>query len=451
MTAKHDRWIIVLLILLIVIGLTAVYSSTSVISPDLIEKYKKKGIEISQFFYLKRQVFTLFLGVFALLAAYKMPAHIIKKLSIPLLIFSMVCLLLVFSPLGVSAGGARRWLRLWPSVFQPSEMVKLCMVIFLAWYLSCSSYNKDKFSSFIIPVGVMGLFQIVFLKQPDFGAVMSLGMLTLFMLFLSGTRLRYIFSLGIIAVPVVIKLITEPYRWKRVVTFLDPWKDAQGSGFQLVQSFIALGSGGAAGVGLGESRQKLAFLPEVHTDFIFSLIGEELGFAGAAVVVFLFLLLFLRGMRVANRASDNFSYFLAFGISIMIAVQAIINFSVVTGMVPTKGLPLPFVSYGGSSLIINMTAIGLLLSVSRGQKLHLSETVIASANEDVESVVAISRMDEAKSRARQQMAMTDAKSRKISSRKRHSWQYGPPSVRPRIIWKADASHTSRRNNIGDKK
>lgn len=433
MTAKHDKWIVVLLVLIILVGLTAVYSSTSVLSPDLVEKYKKKGIELTQFYYLKRQLFTLVLGIFALLVAYRLPTHVLKKLSIPLLVFSMICLLLVFTPLGISAGGARRWLRLWPSVFQPSELVKLSMVVFMAWYLSSAKYSKDKFTSFIIPIGVMGIFQAVFLKQPDFGAVMSLGILTIFMLLLSGTKLRYVFSLGIIAVPVLIKLITEPYRWKRVVSFLDPWKDAQGSGFQLVQSFIALGSGGATGVGLGESRQKLAFLPEVHTDFIFSLIGEELGFIGATVVVLLFMSLFLRGMHTANRAADNFSYYLAFGISVMIAVQAIINFSVVTGMVPTKGLPLPFVSYGGSSLIINMTAVGILLSVSKGRRQRSVASIVDV--EDAYQVVA-DTPENPRQKARQ-MAMSDVKPKKKSSSSMHSWRYGPPASRPRLIWKAD--------------
>ncbi|MCE5312453.1 MAG: putative lipid II flippase FtsW [Nitrospiraceae bacterium] len=442
MTARHDKWIVVLLILLIIIGLTAVYSSTSVLSPDLVDKYKKKGVELTQFFYLKRQLFTLMLGIIAMLVAYRLPADLLKKLSIPMLAVSMVCLLLVFTPLGVSAGGARRWLRLWPSVFQPSELVKLSMVIFMSWYLCAASYNKEKFSSFIMPIGVMGVFQIVFLKQPDFGAVMSLGIITLFMLLLSGTRLRYVFSLGLIAVPVLIKLVSEPYRWKRVVSFLDPWKDAQGSGFQLVQSFIALGSGGATGVGLGESKQKLAFLPEVHTDFIFSLIGEELGFIGASVVVLLFLLLFLRGMRVANRASDNFSYYLAFGISVMIAVQAIINFSVVTGMVPTKGLPLPFVSYGGSSLIINMTAIGILLNVSRGRRVQASAQVAESEN------AYHSRDDFQNDPARKarQMALADTRPKKKGSSPVHSWRYGPPARRPRLIWKADPM---KRSSMGD--
>lgn len=365
MKQQYDRWILLIVILLMLIGLMAVYSSTSVISPDMVEKYRKKGIAISQFDFLKKQLFTAALGVVAMFAAYKIPLQYLKKMVVPLLILSLICLLLIFTPLGVEGGGARRWIRIWPLTFQPSELVMLSMVVFLSWYMSQGSYKKDKFLSFAVPVGIMGVFQIIFLKQPDFGAVMSLGILTMSLLFLSGIRLRYIFSLGIIAVPVIIKLILEPYRWRRVVAFFDPWKDAQGSGFQLVQSFIALGSGGPTGVGLGEGKQKLSFLPEVHTDFIFSLIGEELGFIGTAFVVSLFFILFIKGILIAKKTTDAFPYYLAFGISIMIAIQAVINFAVVTGMVPTKGLPLPFISYGGSSLLVNMTAIGLLLNVSK--------------------------------------------------------------------------------------
>lgn len=367
MKQQYDRWILLIVFLLILVGLMAVYSSTSVISPDMVEKYRKKGVAISQFGFLRKQLFTVLLGIIAMFIAYKVPLKYLKKLSIPLLAISLVCLLMVFTKFGVTAGGARRWIRIWPSTFQPSELVKLCMVIFLSWYMSLSSYKKDRFLSFMIPVGVMGIFQVVFLKQPDFGAFMSLGLITMALLFLSGIRLRYILSLGVVAIPVIVKLITEPYRWKRVAAFLDPWKDAQGSGFQLVQSFIALGSGGISGVGLGEGKQKLSFLPEVHTDFIFSLIGEELGFIGVVFVVFLFFILFLKGIAIARRTSDAFSYYLAFGISMMIAIQAVINFAVVTGMVPTKGLPLPFISYGGSSLLVSMTAIGLLLNVSKTQ------------------------------------------------------------------------------------
>lgn len=365
MKQQYDRWILFIVLLLIIIGLMAVYSSTSVLSPDMVEKYKKKGMVISQFGFLKKQLLTVLLGLIAMFIAYKVPLIYLRKMSIPLLVLSLACLLLVFTSLGITAGGARRWIRIWPSAFQPSEFVKLAMVIFLSWYMSLSVYRKDKFLSFIIPIGIMGIFQVVFLKQPDFGAVMSLGLLTISLLFLSGIRLRYLFSLGIIAIPLIIKLISEPYRWKRVVAFFDPWKDAQGSGFQLVQSFIALGSGGLTGIGLGEGKQKLSFLPEVHTDFIFSLIGEEIGFIGVSSVVFLFLALFLKGIAIARRTTDMFSHYLAFGISIMIAIQAVINFAVVTGMVPTKGLPLPFISYGGSSLLVSMTSIGLLLNVSK--------------------------------------------------------------------------------------
>ncbi len=367
MKQSYDKWLLLIVLLLILIGLTAVYSSTSVISPDIVEKYRRKGVELSQFGFIKKQLFTVLLGIIAMFIAYKAPLEFLKKMSIPLLVASLVCLVLVFTGLGITAGGARRWIRVWPSTFQPSELVKLCMVLFLARYMSMPGYKVDRFLSFAVPVGVMGVFQVVFLKQPDFGAVMSLALHTMSMLFLSGIRVRYLFSLGILGLPVIIKLLSEPYRWKRVVAFLDPWKDAQGSGFQLIQSFIALGSGGLTGVGLGEGKQKLSFLPEVHTDFIFSLIGEELGFIGVVCVALIFFMLFLKGILIARKAMDQFHYYLAFGISMMIAIQAIINFSVVTGMVPTKGLPLPFISYGGSSLIVNMTAVGLLLNVSGAQ------------------------------------------------------------------------------------
>jgi len=228
------------------------------------------------------------------------------------------------------------------------------------------SYRTDSIYSFVLPVGIMGAFQLVFLKQPDFGATMSLGLITFAMLSISGLRLRYLMMPSVLVVPAMIYLVREPYRMKRIVSFLDPWKDSQGAGFQLVQSFIALGSGGLSGVGLGESKQKLAFLPESHTDFIFSLVGEELGFIGATALVLLFLFLFLRGIAIANRAKSPFVHYLASGLSMMIALQALINFFVATGLAPTKGLPLPFVSYGGSALLVNMTAVGILLNLSRG-------------------------------------------------------------------------------------
>lgn len=339
-----------------------VYSSTSVVTPVLARR------NISQFFYFKRHIFTLAIGAFFLYAASRVSVHTLKRFALPLLLFSFVLLLLVFAPkIGVSAGGARRWIRLWPSTFQPSELVKLAMVMFLARHMSLRTYRTDHVYSFILPVAVMGAFQIVFLRQPDFGATMSLGLITFAMLALSGLRMRYILAPSVLIMPAVIYLLREPYRMKRIVSFLDPWKDPQGGGFQLIQSFIALGSGGLIGVGLGESKQKLSFLPESHTDFIFSLVGEELGFVGASLVVLLFLFLFIRGIRIADNAKDDlFSHYLASGLSMMIALQALVNFFVTTGLAPTKGLPLPFLSYGGSALLVNMIAVGILLNISKG-------------------------------------------------------------------------------------
>jgi cell division protein FtsW len=363
MTDRYDKVLLAVTVLLTGFGALMIYSSTSVVTPAL----AKKGV--TEFYYFKRHVFTILTGFIFMFAAYKLNIFFIRKMSIPLLIFSFVLLILVFLPgIGVTAGGARRWIKLWPSTFQPSELVKLSMVIFLARYMSMPEYRTDSFVSFIKPVGIMVLFQAAILKQPDFGAAMSLTFLTFAMLYLSGVKLRYIGSLLLLSVPVIIKLTMQPYRLRRITSFLNPWDDPQGSGFQLVQSFVALGSGGLTGVGLGSSRQKLSFLPESHTDFIFSIIGEEFGFIGVLIVIALFVVLFIKGVSVANRAKDRFVYYLAIGLTMMISLQALVNFAVATGLVPTKGLPLPFVSYGGSSLLVNMAAIGILLKVSKGEE-----------------------------------------------------------------------------------
>lgn len=359
--SAYDRWLLLATVLLLAFGSLMIYSSTSVVTPNLARK------NITQFYYFTKHLFTMAVGFAFMYAAYRLSTDTIRKYALLFLIVSFALLVLVFVPgLGVSAGGARRWIQLWPSTFQPSELVKLAVVIFIAKYVSANDYRTDSFLSFIKPIAIVAVFQVIFLKQPDFGAAMSLGIITIAMLFLSGMRLRYLLSLTVFAVPVVYKLITEPYRWKRIISFMSPWEDAQGSGFQLVQSFIALGSGGLFGVGPGGSKQKLLFLPEIHTDFIFSIVGEELGLIGASVVVLLFVFLFSRGMAITNKARDGFVYYLSYGLTIMIALQALVNFFVVTGMIPTKGLPLPFISYGGSALLVNMIAIGLLLNVSRG-------------------------------------------------------------------------------------
>lgn len=359
---SYDKVLLLIMLLLLAFGSLMIYSSTSVITPLLAKK------NITEFYYFKRHILTMVLGSLVLLFTYSLKPAVLKRFSLPLLVFSFVLLCAVFLPhIGVTAGGARRWIRLWPTTFQPSELVKLAMVIFLARYMSSPRYNTESFGSFAKPILIMAVFQLVFLKQPDFGSTMSLAFLTFTMLFISGMRLRYIASVLILALPVVYKLVMEPYRLRRITSFLDPWKDPLGSGFQLVQSFISLGSGGIAGLGLGESKQKLSFLPASHTDFIFCLVGEELGLIGASVLIALFIFLFIKGISIASRSNDKFVCYLAYGLTLMISLQALINFAVVTGLVPTKGLPLPFMSYGGSALLVNMAAVGLLLRISKGE------------------------------------------------------------------------------------
>jgi len=363
---KYDKWILIATVLLVGFGALMIYSITSVITPG----FAQKGV--TEFFYFKRHIFTIIIGLSFMLVAFRMQPSFVKKMAVPLLILSFLLLVLVFIPhIGVSAGGAKRWIRIWPSTFQPSELVKISMVIFLARYMSMPGYRTDRFDSFIKPIIVLMPFLIAILMQPDFGAAMSLGFLTVAMLFLSGIRIRYLASLCIAAVPAVYFLIMEPYRVRRIISFLDPWKDPQGNGFQLVQSFIALGSGGLTGVGLGSSKQKLAYLPESHTDFIFSIIGEEFGFIGLLVIMTLFVVLFIKGISIAYKAKDSFVYYLATGLSLMIALQALINFAVTTGLLPTKGLPLPFISYGGSALLVNLVAVGILLNISKGDWITL--------------------------------------------------------------------------------
>jgi cell division protein FtsW len=339
-----------------------VYSSSAFMSSEMYG---------NSFHYLIKHLFTVIIGLFAMIFLSNVDYIRLKPYIIPLLMLSGILLLLVFVPgIGVSAGPkseVKRWIRLWPSTFQPSELVKLAMVLFLADYMSRNAVRlKEFYSGVIIPIGVMMIFQLMILFQPDFGAAISLGVITFTLLFIGGIRLKYLIGIISLSLPAFCLLIyLTPYRMRRISAFLDPWSDPQNSGFQLIQSFLAFGRGGLAGVGLGSSRQKLFFLPEAHTDFIFSLIGEEAGLIGVVVVLLLFIWLFIKGFKIAMKAGDSFGYYLATGISIMIGSQALINFAVSTGVLPTKGLPLPFISYGGSSLLVNMVAVGILMSISK--------------------------------------------------------------------------------------
>jgi len=373
-TNHSDRGILVAALALVGIGVLMVYSATAVMA------MKNRG---GDFAFLIRHVQAMLVGLIAMTVLTYTDYRVLRRAALPLLVFSFLLLLLVFWPgVGVSANGAKRWIRLWPSTFQPSELAKLAFVLFLADYLSrplrthadrnlntvhaLRRKMEHPVSGFLVPVAVMVVFQVVLILQPDFGALMSFGLIGLGMLFVGGVRMRYFLFLSPVAAAVIFKLVQAPYRMRRLTSFIDPWKDEQGSGYQLIQSLVSFGNGGVTGVGLGEGRQKLFFLPEPHTDFIFSTIGEELGLLGALFVLFLFVVFLLRGLRLASRTDDSFGRYLALGLTFMIVLQALINFAVTTGLAPTKGLPLPFVSFGGSSLLVSLSATGILLSISRG-------------------------------------------------------------------------------------
>ncbi|MBI4654134.1 MAG: putative lipid II flippase FtsW [Nitrospirae bacterium] len=363
---KNSKGIIIPVTALIVIGIVMVYSSTALMSMG------KYG---NGFHFIWRHLFIIVIGFLTMFFLARVNYQKLMVFVIPLLVLSLALLILVFVPgIGVSAGGARRWIKLWPSTFQPSELAKITMVLFLADYMSRNaSRMKSLRYGIIIPISVLIIFQGIILLQPDFGAAASLGILTITLLFIGGVRWNYIAGLALLSLPVIYKLVwSVSYRKDRILSFLDPWEDPLGKGFQLVQSFIAFGRGGLTGVGIGASKQKLFYLPELHTDFIFSLIGEETGIIGAAVVLCLFIWFFIKGIKIAQQTEDQFGYYLAIGLTMMIVNQALINFAVAVGAMPTKGLPLPFISYGGSAALINMAAVGILISILKSHGLQIA-------------------------------------------------------------------------------
>ena len=267
-------------------------------------------------------------------------------------------------------GGARRWLSLGLFTFEPSEFAKLALVLFLAGLFSARADGAASFARAGFPaLFAVGLCFALVMREPDLGTA-SLYLLTTFvMLFVAGAPLVQLALEGAIAVPALLAFIySSAYRRTRFLAFLHPWKDPQGTGYHIIQSLYALGSGGLFGLGLGQSRQKFGYLPAQHTDFIFSIIGEELGFVGAVAVLMLFLLFAYRGIRIAMRAEDRFGFYLAVGLTASITLQALVNIAVVTASWPVTGVPLPFISYGGTSLVITLFSVGLLASVSRGRR-----------------------------------------------------------------------------------
>jgi cell division protein FtsW len=279
--------------------------------------------------------------------------------------FLMALLVAVLS--SARSHNTHRWFHLGPVDFQPSELAKIVVVIFIAYLLGIQRNDVDDMRHTLLPIGVVtGLMMALILKEPDLGTALAIVMVVAAMLFSAGLRIRYFVGAALAGLPILYVLIFHvAYRLNRLMGFLYYEKDPRGKGFQMLQSLIAVGTGGIGGVGLMEGKQKLFFLPEPHTDFIYAVISEEWGFLGAALILVAFGVILYRGLRAASRCSDPFGKLLAIGLTVMLVGQAVVNISVVLGLIPTKGIPLPFVSYGGSSLLVNLTAVGILLNISQ--------------------------------------------------------------------------------------
>ena len=354
----YDYLILIPTIILVGIGLVAIYNASSFLAAH------KMG---DSFFYLKRQLFFCFLGFPLLIIAKNIPATFYCKFVYPLLFISLGLLILLFIPgLGKTARGACRWLSVSGFSFQPSEFAKLALALYIAYSMAKKGPNMTRFSRGLLPhLIVAGTFMTLILLEPDLGTAVIVGCWLMVLLFVGGISIRQVVSIALVSMPLIWWLIWKAdYRLKRWLAFINPWEDPQGLGFQIIQSFLAFGSGGVLGVGLGNSKQKLLYLPDPHTDFILSIVAEELGLVGLAVIIILFSILILRGIKISLDAPDLYSSYLALGISTLIGFQVLINMGVVMGLLPTKGLTLPLMSYGGSSLLVNLLSIGILLSIS---------------------------------------------------------------------------------------
>ncbi len=351
--------IILIAFTLILLGIIMVYSTTSISS------WQIKG---DSEFYFKRQLLYFFIGFILSGFALLLDLDFLRRYSKVLILIGLVSLICVFLPhIGRQAGGAKRWLSLKGFNIQPSEFCKLFLILYYADYL-CRKKNKikDFKEGILAPLLITALYSFLIILEPDFGQAIFVFLIFLFMFYIGRAKFKHL--LFIVLVGLIFFLIfsfSSQYRAKRLLVFLNPWKDPKGAGYQLVQAHLALGRGGLLGKGLGKSIHKLYYLPAAHTDFIFAIIGEELGFLGCFSVIFLYLLFFFYSLKLIKFIKDEFSYYLAWGCVLNLILQAQINMGVVLGVLPTKGLPLPFVSYGGSSLICSMLSLGLFLNASK--------------------------------------------------------------------------------------
>jgi cell division protein FtsW len=366
--ALFDRYLLVAIFALMTLGLIMVTSSSMVVA---YQKYHQS------FYFLYRQSIFLIAGMGAILIIIRIPVRVWQRFALPLLFFTLLLLVLVLVPgIGRVVNGSRRWIGFSFIGFQVSEFAKLAIILYMASYLVRYEHEvRTQISGFIKPLGLMGVIGLLLLLQPDFGASVVICATMMSMLFLGGAQLRQFSILFVILfIAVILLAISAPYRMLRLTSFMNPWAHAFDSGYQLTQSLIAFGRGGFFGVGLGESVQKLFYLPEAHTDFLFAVLAEELGFLGVLLVILLFALLIIRIMLVGRRnqlRGNLFAAYVAYGMATWFGIQAIVNMGVNAGMFPTKGLTLPFLSYGGSSLLIDCLAVGILLRIDHEARLAM--------------------------------------------------------------------------------
>jgi cell division protein FtsW len=354
-----DMWLFGAAVVLLSAGVVMVYSASAIVAADRFH---------DPYFFLKKQLFWAVLGAGVLWIALRVDYRLLEKAVLPLLIIAGVLLVLVLvPPFGQAINGTRRWIRFGMVSFQPAELAKLALVLYLAAFLAKRRGDLAEFRTGAAPaLAVAAALAGRVLVQPDLGNCMTLIVVTFGLLYLAGSPARHLAWVAAPALPLIALAIwMAPYRLRRITAFLDPWSDPRGSGFQIIQSWLALGNGGLVGQGIGGSQQKLFYLPEAHTDFIFAIVGEELGFVGAIAMVGLFAVVIWRGLRIGLRAADPFGAYLALGITVLLATQTLVNLGVVTGLLPTKGLPLPFISFGGSALLMTMLATGVLLNISQ--------------------------------------------------------------------------------------
>ncbi len=353
-----DKWMFCVTLLLVLFGLAMVFSSSAVMAKE------RFG---SPYTFVLRQAGYAVFGLLSMVVLMRVDYRRYNKPNVvfPAVAITVLCLLGAF--LMHDSHNTHRWIKFGFFSFQPSEIAKPTLVLFLAWFLQDRMQQIDDWRNTLLPAALPSLlFIVLILKEPDLGTALVCAVVTAMMLYLAGMEKKYFGYAAVAAAPVLYcMLFRVPWRRARMLAFLNPWKDPQGSGFHTIQSLIAVGTGGLHGLGYMEGRQKLFYLPEPHTDFIFANIAEELGLIGAVVIIALFITLGYRGLRTASLSKDPFARFLAFGITATILIQAFFNISVVLALVPTKGITLPFISYGGTSLFFTLASVGVLMNLSR--------------------------------------------------------------------------------------